>query len=117
MKPRKQQDPGGEDMFRARLEHIINPRHELVLLAEAIDWQLFDEAFGPLFADVGVPALPTRLMVGLQILKYMHGLSDPEVTAQWVENPYFQHFCGAVYFSAQGAIRSLIFDEMASAHR
>jgi len=98
MKPRKQQDPGGEDMFRARLEHIINPRHELVLLAEAIDWQRFDEAFAPLFADVGVPALPTRLMVGLQILKYMHGLSDPEVTAQWVENPYFQHFCGAVYF-------------------
>ena len=98
MKPRKQQDPGGEGMFRARLEHIINPRHELVLLAEAIDWQRFDEAFAPLFADVGVPALPTRLMVGLQILKYMHGLSDPEVTAQWVENPYFQHFCGAVYF-------------------
>lgn len=98
MKPRKQQDPGGEDMFRARLGHIINPRHELVLLAEAIDWQRFDEAFAPLFADVGVPALPTRLMVGLQVLKYMHGLSDPEVTAQWVENPYFQHFCGEVYF-------------------
>ena len=98
MKPREQQQPDVEDMFRSRLENIINQRHELVLLAKAIDWQRFDEVFEPLFCDVGSPGLPTRLMVGLQILKYMHGLSDPEVTAQWIQNPYFQYFCGEVYF-------------------
>jgi IS5 family transposase len=37
-------------------------------------------------------------MAGLNILKYMYGLSDPEVTARWVENPYYQHFCGEIYF-------------------
>lgn len=98
MKPRQQHDDGSSDLFRSRLDSIINPRHELVRLADAIDWQRFDTAFDPLFSDTGNPALPTRLMVGLQILKYMYGLSDPEVTAGWVENPYYQHFCGETFF-------------------
>lgn len=98
MKPRLQVDEGSQDLFRSRLDSIINPRHELVRLATAIDWQRFDDAFAPLFSDVGNPALPTRLMVGLNILKYMHGLSDPEVWARWIENPYYQHFCGEIYF-------------------
>lgn len=99
MKPRQCHDDGSQDLFRNRLDNIINPRHELVRLAAEIDWQRFNEAFEPLFTDIGNPALPTRLMVGLQILKYMHGLSDPEVTARWIENPYYQHFCGEIYFA------------------
>ena len=98
MKPRAQFDDRSQDLFRHRLDNIINPRHELVRLAAAIDWQRFDETFAPLFADVGNPALPTRLMVGVNILKYMYGLSDPEVCARWLENPYFQHFCGEINF-------------------
>lgn len=98
MRPRDVHDDGSEDLFRHRLENIVNPRHELVLLAGKIDWQRFDNAFAPLFSDIGQPALPTRLMVGLNILKYMHNLSDPEVCARWVENPYYQHFCGEIYF-------------------
>ncbi|MEM9879739.1 MAG: IS5 family transposase [Pseudomonadota bacterium] len=98
MRPRDVHDDGSEDLFRHRLENILNPRHELVLLAGKINWQRFDEAFAPLFSDIGQPALPTRLMVGLNILKYMHNLSDPEVCARWVENPYYQHFCGEIYF-------------------
>ncbi len=98
MKPKDRTDDGSEDLFRHRLENIINPRHELVRLAAAIDWERFDEAFSPLFSDIGQPALPTRLMVGLNILKYMHGLSDPQVSARWLENPYYQHFCGEIYF-------------------
>jgi len=98
MKPRRQHDDGSQDLFRSRLDNIIDPRHELVRLAAAIDWQRIDEAFEPLFGETGNPALPTRLMVGLQILKYMYALSDPEVTARWVENPYYQHFCGEIYF-------------------
>lgn len=98
MKPKEAVDDGAEDLFRHRLENIINPRHELVRLAEAIDWSRFDEAFGAVYTDKGRPALPTRLMAGLNILKYMYGLSDPEVSECWVENPYYQQFCGEVYF-------------------
>jgi len=98
MRPRKPEDDGGEDLFRHRLENIINPRHELVRLAGVIDWDRFDKAFGERYGDKGRPALPTRLMVGLNILKYMEGLSDPEVCARWVENPYYQFFCGEIFF-------------------
>lgn len=98
MHPKDARDDGSADMFRNRLDNIINPRHELVRLASAIDWSRFDKAFGDVYTDKGRPALPTRLMAGLTILKYMHDLSDPEVTARWVENPYYQHFCGELYF-------------------
>ncbi|NNE56801.1 MAG: IS5 family transposase [Hellea sp.] len=94
----KDRGDNGEDLFRSRLDNIINPRHELVKLGAAIDWPRFDESFGAVYTDRGRPALPTRLMAGLNILKYMYGLSDPEVCARWVENPYYQHFCGEIYF-------------------
>ncbi len=73
MKPRQRHDDGAEDLFRSRLDTIINPRHELVRLAAAIDWHRFDEAFDPLFGDTGNPALPTRVMVGLHA-KVLHGI-------------------------------------------
>ena len=37
-------------------------------------------------------------MVGLQLLKHTSNLSDEEVVAVWIENPYWQHFCGEQYF-------------------
>ena len=46
----------------------------------------------------GHPPLPTRLMAGLQILKYADDLSDEELCARWVENPYYQYFCGEEFF-------------------
>jgi len=98
MKPRKQRDVGEQDLFRARLDNIINPRHELVRLAGAIAWQRFEAVADPLFADIGNPALPTRLMFALMILKHMYGLSDEALVARWVENPYFQYFCGESFF-------------------
>ncbi len=98
MKPKERADDGAEDLFRHRLLNIINARHELVRLAEAIDWERFDEAFGAVYTDKGRPALPTRLMVGLNILKYMYGLSDPQISERWVENPYYQQFCGEIFF-------------------
>jgi IS5 family transposase len=42
--------------------------------------------------------LPTRLVAGLFILKHMHNLSDEALCARWLENPYFQFFCGEVSF-------------------
>jgi IS5 family transposase len=37
-------------------------------------------------------------MAGLLILKHMHNLSDEALCDRWVENPYFQYFCGEVVF-------------------
>jgi transposase, IS5 family len=88
----------GDDLSRPRLDAIIDARHPLVQLAGLIDWARFDEAFGSLYAETGRPGLPTRLMVGLHLLKHMKGLSDEEVCAQWVENPYMQAFCGEAVF-------------------
>jgi IS5 family transposase len=38
------------------------------------------------------------LVAGLFILKHMHNLSDEALCDRWVENPYFQYFCGEVVF-------------------
>ena len=63
------------------------------------NWSEFDKAFGPLYSEgKGRPAKPTRLMVGFHYLKHTYNLSDEEVVAQWLENPYWQHFCGNEYF-------------------
>lgn len=98
MSPKEDRDASAGDLFRARLETLIDAKHELVKLAGAIDWARFDEAFGGLYRDGGRPALPTRLMAGLAILKFMAGLSDEQLTAQWVENPYYQFFTGEIFF-------------------
>jgi transposase, IS5 family len=37
-------------------------------------------------------------MAGLAILKHTFDLSDEELCARWVENPYFQYFCGEEFF-------------------
>ena len=98
MRPKEPPATTPDDLFRAHLSNIINPRHELVRLAQLIDWRMFETAFGPLYAEVGRPGLPTRLLVGLHLLKHIFNLSDEVVCAGWVENPYYQHFCGFDYF-------------------
>lgn len=98
MKPPRQSRDAGADLFRARLENMINMKHELVLLAQAIDWRFFDEAFEACYAEGGRPGVPTRLLVGLHILKHLADLSDEAVCDRWVYDPYFQFFCGEVYF-------------------
>ena len=87
------------DLFRQELVNLINLHHPLVQLAQKIDWSACERRFGGLYAaGVGRPGHPIRLMVGLQLLKHTSNLSDEEVVAVWVENPYWQHFCGEQYF-------------------
>jgi IS5 family transposase len=86
-------------LFGILLERLCNQRHPLYRLANSIDWGAFDEEFGSLYSEgMGRPAKPTRLMVGLHYLKHTFDLSDEEVVAQWVENPYWQYFCGCDHF-------------------
>ncbi|PTQ76178.1 transposase-like protein DUF772 [Nitrosospira multiformis] len=55
-------------------------------------------AFGGLYAEEGRPGIAIRLMVGLHYLKHAFNESDESVVALWVENPYWQYFCGEEYF-------------------
>ena len=98
MRPKPPNPATTDDLFRHRLSNIIDQRHDLVRLAALIDWARFDGEYGALYAEEGRPGLPTRLMVGLHLLKHVKALSDEQVCAQWVENPYFQAFCGETYF-------------------
>jgi len=101
MRPREQ-SRGQDDLFRARLDQIIDMEHELVRLGGLIDWQLIGRKLGDMYTDgPGQPPLPTRLMAGLAILKHTFNLSDEELVRRWVENPYFQHFCGEEHFRHQ----------------
>ncbi len=98
-KPRERRDTGEQDLFRSRLDQILNMRHELVQLAQAIDWSVLEAHFGVVYSDgPGGPPLPTRLMAGLAILKHTFDLSDDELCARWIENPYFQYLCGELFF-------------------
>jgi len=88
------------DMFKVELEELVDKSHPLVKLADKIAWEDFDAAFDPLYSlDTGRPATPTRVMVGLHYLKHAFDLSDEQVVARWVENPYWQYFCGMKHFS------------------
>src|SRR4030095_16665446 len=90
-------DDRQDDLFRPPLEEIINLRHPLVRLAAEIDWDFLAGRFSSVCrVGPGQPPLPTRLVAGLFTLKHMHNLSDEALCERWVENPYFQYFCGAV---------------------
>ncbi len=85
-------------MFKSTLKQIINPNHTLVLLADEMPWNEYEEQFSSLYSNTGMPAKPIRLMTGLLILKQLKDLSDEAVVKQWVQNPYFQYFCGESEF-------------------
>jgi transposase, IS5 family len=98
MRPRKPKAVSSEDLFRARLSNQLDLKHPLIRLAGLIEWDSFEVAFGALYHEtLGRPGKPTRLMVGLIYLKHSHNLSDEEVCERWLENPYWQFFCGFDY--------------------
>jgi IS5 family transposase len=87
------------ELFRSALLSLVDRRHALVRLADLIEWERFAAAFGPLYRDgVGRPGLPTRLMVGLHLIKHMDGLSDEAACMRFLDSPYVQLFCGETHF-------------------
>lgn len=89
------------------LEDTLNKNHPLFILSNRIDWQLFEDAFAPLYCtNNGRPAKPIRLMVGLLILKHLRNVSDESVVEQWTENLYYQYFCGLQQFSTDSPCAS-----------
>ena len=99
MKSRERRETRKQDLLRSRLDQIINMKHELVKLAQTISWPEIETTCGEAYTEgPGMPPLPTRLMAGLAFLKHTFDLSDEELCARWVENPYFQYFCGEEFF-------------------
>ena len=99
MKPRKQKVTPQDDLFKVRLQDIVNPQHPLVEMRDMVDWSTLDQELGHKFcATNGASALPTCLMVGLMYLQHTFNLSDETVVERWVESPYWQYFCGETFF-------------------
>jgi len=98
MRPKKPETTRSGDLFRARLDQIINLRHELAQLAGQIDWDFIDGEIAPLYSEKGRPGIPTRFAIGLLLLKQIYGLSDEGVCERWVYDPYFQYFTGEEFF-------------------
>ena len=98
MRPKKREEKSTGDLFRARLDQIIDMKHELVRLAEEIDWDRIDAQVTESFSAKGRPGTGTRFMIAILLLKQIHGLSDEGVWERWVHDPYFQHFTGETFF-------------------
>ena len=84
MKPRKSKPLPQDDLFKVRLQDIVNPQHPLVEMRDMVDWSTLDQELGHKFcATNGASALPTRLMVGLMYLQHTFNLSDETVVERW----------------------------------
>jgi transposase, IS5 family len=94
MKPTKLNFSQG-DLFESRLSELLNPDHELYRLSLIIDWITLEQELSCHFNSAkGAPAKPIRLISGLFMLQHYYGLSDEATVQNWIENPYWQFFCG-----------------------
>ena len=97
MKPKKLYET--PDLFRSNLDQILNHAHPLLILANQIDWTVFNDEYGKTYDEKnGKHSCPTRLMVGLHYLKHTFNESDESVLDRFLENPYWQYFCGFEQF-------------------
>ena len=95
MKPKPRPEASQLNLFQAQFDQLLNLEHPLCVLARKIDWQRFDIAFADCYCpDIGAPGKDIRLLVGLHYLKHTFNESDESLLERWVENPYWQYFCG-----------------------
>ena len=88
-----------EELFKSRLDQMLDPKHPLFRLANAIDWEYFEKEFGKFYVEkVGRPGKPIRILVGLHYLKNAYDESDESCVERFLENPYWQYFCGFEHF-------------------
>jgi IS5 family transposase len=97
MRPKKRVET--PDMFRSRLDQLLDHSHPLYKMTKQIDWSIFEKEFENTYHDtMGRPGKSIRLMVALNYLKYTFDLSDEAVLDGFLENPYWQYFAGFEYF-------------------
>ena len=86
------------NLFSPLLSDFIDMNHELVKLADQLDWKYFEKEFSQFYSEVGQPSVPIRMMVGCLLLKQINNLGDETIAKAWVMNPYMQYFCGEAHF-------------------
>ncbi|MFC1694094.1 IS5 family transposase [Candidatus Latescibacterota bacterium] len=95
----KKRNQSQEELFNSRLDQMLDPRHPLFRLSNAIDREYFEEEFGKYYTEKkGRPGKPIRLLVGLHYLKNAYDESDESCVERFLENPYWQYFCGFEHF-------------------
>ncbi len=116
--------PATEDFFRSRIDHMIDLRHPLAVLASRMPWQQIEASVAQLFSrkgrsgvalpdldlfgeqaqrlampsNAGRPRVPLRVMIALLYLKHAFNESDEGVVERWGETPTWQFFSGQAYF-------------------
>jgi IS5 family transposase len=88
-----------KELFRPHLKEFMDLGHELVLLADRMDWDYFEKEFSPLYSHTGQSSMPLRFMMGSLLLKRHYDLGDETLVKAWVMNPYMQYFCGQSCFT------------------
>ncbi len=69
------------------------------MLSKRINWDWLEAELSKFYClDNGWPGVPIRTVAGMLLLRRMFNESDESVIERWVENPYWQYFCGEVYF-------------------
>ncbi len=83
MKP-KPQPRDAFELFQAHFDQMLDPNHELVQMANQIDWPGLDFAFADRYRpDIGAPAKAIRLMVCLHYLVATTNRSNWIVASIW----------------------------------
>lgn len=86
-------------MNRVKLVELLNHSHNLYRLANIINWNYLEQTVGKTYAEgPDRPEFSVRLIVGLHYLKYLENKSDEEIVKGFIQNPYWQYFCGCEYF-------------------
>ena len=65
-----------------------------VRLADAIDWDAFEQEYSGHFGRAGMVALPAGMAYGCLIIRAALGVTDRETVALIRESPYLQYFLG-----------------------
>jgi IS5 family transposase len=116
--------PATDDFFRSRIDHMIDLRHPLAVLASRMPWQEIEARVAQVFSrkgrsgvampdldlfgeqtqraavasNAGRPRVPLRIMMALLYLKHAFNESDEGVVQRWGETPTWQFFSGQAYF-------------------
>ena len=88
-------------MFDVPIKKYVNNEHELYLKANEIPWVKVESEFGAFYSSKGRPSVPPRKVIGLLCLKERYNISDEKSLDIWLENPYWQYFCGEAYFQKE----------------
>jgi hypothetical protein len=73
--------------FVLPFEGYLSKNNRWVQLASMIPWDVIEEKYATLFAEIGTEAKPARVALGALIIKEKLGITDRETVDQIRENP------------------------------